>query len=247
MYNPYTLDGKTILITGASSGIGRATAIICSKLGAKVVITGRNEQRLKETFSFLEGEGHYTFICDLNNETQLDGLVSEITEIQGFVSNAGTAMTAPIQFIKEDSIKSLLQVNTIAPIILFQKLLKKKKLKKGSSVVFTSSMAAMGKGTPGNCMYTATKGAISSFVQNAALELGPKNIRVNAVCPGMTDTPLIHGDSITDEQLLEETKKYPLGIGQPEDIGYAIAYLISDAARWVTGTNMIVDGGFSVK
>lgn len=247
MYNPYSLKGKTLLVTGASSGIGRATSVICSKLGATVIVVGRNDERLKETLSLLEGEGHLCFICDLQDIEQIDNMVQQLPEIQGLVNNAGTSVIAPIQFIKEETFKNLLQVDTVAPIILLQKLLKKKRLKKGASVVFTSSMAAMGDVAPGNSMYVACKGAISTFVQCAALELSSKGIRVNAVCPAMIDTPLAH-EGITEEQFAEFKKRYPLGtIGEPEDIGYGIAYLLSNAAKWVTGTNMIIDGGISVK
>ena len=248
MYNPYSLEGRKILITGASSGIGRATAVICSKLGAEIILTGRNKDRLDETRYLLSGEGHRVLLCDLQYSEQIDELVSNISEIHGLVNNAGMSINAPVQFIREEKFKQILQVDTISPIILLQKLLKKKCIKRGASVVFTSSMAAMGEVTPGNAMYVACKGAISTFVQCAALELATKGIRVNAVCPGMTDTPLIHGDSITDEQLKEDEKNYPLGVyGEPEDIGYGIAYLLSNAAKWVTGTNMIIDGGLSVR
>lgn len=245
--NPFSLEGKAILITGASSGIGRATAIICSELGAKVIVTGRNEQRLNETYEMLAGEGHKQVICDLLEQEQIEMLVSALPEIDGFVSNAGTTAISPVNFIKENSLKKILQVNTISPILILQKLLKKKLLKKGSSIVFTSSMAALGKVTSGNSMYSASKGAISAFMQNAALELSTKGIRLNAVCPGMTDTPFIHGDDFTQEQLDEDARKYPLGYGQPEDIACGIAYLLSDAARWVTGTNMVIDGGLSIR
>lgn len=247
MYNPYSLEGKTVLVTGASSGIGRATAIVCSKLGANLIVTGRNEDRLQETCSLMEGENNYYVVCDFQYSEQIDNLISDIKEVHGLVCNAGTSITAPVQFIKEDRFKDLLQVNTISPIILLQKILKKKLLKRGGAVVFTSSIAATGVVSPGNCLYGASKAAIGAFVQNAALELGVKGIRVNAVCPGMTDTPLIHGGIFTEEQLQEDVKEYPLGVfGQPEDIALAIAYLLSDAAKWVTGINMIVDGGRSL-
>lgn len=246
MYNPYSLEGKTILITGASSGIGKATAIICSKLGSTVIAVGRNEERLKETMASLEGEGHQYYVCNLQFSEQMDDMVKQLPGIHGLVNNAGTSILSPIQFIKEESFKDLLQIDTISPILLLQKMLKKKLLKKGASVVFTSSMAAMGDVAPGNSMYVACKGAISSFVQCAALELAQKGIRVNAVCPAMTDTPLVH-EGVIEEQFESFKDRYPLGtIGEPEDIGFGIAYLLSNASKWVTGTNLIIDGGVSV-
>lgn len=247
-YNPYSLVGKTILITGASSGIGRATAIECSKLGAKCIITGRNEERLNETLSQMVGEGHQIAVCDLNNSSAIDVMVDSLPILNGLINNAGLNIVSPVQFIKEDDLKKILQTNTIAPIILLQKLLKKKKITKGSSVVFTSSLAGIGINSPGNDMYSATKGAISAFVRNAALDLAPKKIRVNAVCPGMVHTQFVDHGIYSEEQLQENMKKYPLGRwGEPNDVAHAMIYLLSDASSWVTGTNMILDGGVSIK
>ena len=194
------------------------------------------------------GEGHQIIICDLTNTTQIDELVDSIPEINGLVNNAGKTVGVPIQFIKNEALEDLLRTNTVAPILLLQRLLKKRKLMKESSVVFTSSVAATGEVTCGNSMYVASKGAISSFIRCAALELSSKKIRVNAICPGMTETPLIHGGSVSKEQLDENEKTYPLGrFGQPEEIAWSIIYLLSDAAKWVTGINLIVDGGLSIK
>ena len=247
MYNPYSLERKTILVTGASSGIGRASAIECSKLGARVVITARNEERLKETLSAMEGDNHLVIPCDLSNEASIDNLVAELPEIQGFLNNAGFTKILPVQFVNGNDLNSLLDVNTIAPILLFQKLLKKKKLKKGASVVFTSSMAGIGFSSVGNSMYAASKGAISAFIRCAAKELAPKGIRVNAVCPAMVDTGILSAGTISDEQLEENKKRYPLGrFGKPEEIAWAIIYLLSDASAWVTGDNLILDGGVSI-
>lgn len=248
MYNPYSLEGKTILVTGASSGIGRATAIECSKMGAKVIITARNEIRLKKTLDSLYGEGHSMILCDLSFDSDLDNLVSELPEIQGLVNNAGYTQLLPVNFIKEDAFKKLLKVNTISPICLLQKALKKKKIKSGASVVFTSSLAGLGYTTPGNSMYTASKGAISSFIKNAALELASKQIRVNAVCPGMVNTGILDNGTVTQEQLELDIKNYPLGrYGEPNEIAWQIINLLSDASKWITGTNVIIDGGYSIR
>lgn len=247
-YNPFSLEGKTILVTGASSGIGRAAAIECSKMGAKVIITARNEERLAQTLSELYGEGHQMLLCDLNNEEAIDKMVAELSEIHGLVNNAGFTKILPVQFLSSEEINSVFQVNTVAPMILLQKLLKKKKLKKGASVVFTSSLAGMGICTVGNSMYSASKGAVSAFIRCVALELAPKNIRVNAVCPGMVDTGIMDSGTLTKEQLDEDMKNYPLGrYGKPEDIAWAMIYLLSDASSWVTGDNLIIDGGVTIK
>jgi len=248
MNNPFSLDGKTILITGASSGIGKATAIECSKMGAKVIITARNEERLKETYNLLEGDGHSMILCDLADSSSIEQLVEQTPEIQGLVNNAGFTQILPVNFIKEESLERIIRVNTVAPIILMQKLLKKKKLKSGSSIVFTSSLAGVGFSTPGNSMYTASKGAISAFIKNAALELAAKQIRVNAVCPGMVNTGIMNEGAVAEEELVEDAKKYPLGrYGEPCEIAWQIINLLSDASKWITGTNLIIDGGYSIR
>lgn len=248
MYNPYSLEGKTILVTGASSGIGQAVSIECSKMGAQVIITARNEKRLKETLNQMEGNGHQFIACDLSNLEELRALVSNIQHIDGLVSNAGTNVMAPIAFMKEEDIDRIFQVNTISPMLLLKEIVKKKKLNKGGSVVFTSSMAGVGAGATGNGIYTASKGALSSFVKVAALELAPKRIRVNTVCPGMTETPMIYDENVQEEELKRDMERYPLGrYGHPKDIAWAMIFLLSDASSWVTGTNLIIDGGLTTR
>lgn len=247
MNNPFSLEGKTILITGASSGIGRAAAIECSKMGAKLIISARNPERLQETLSQLEGEGHQMLLCDLSDSNAINEMVDQLPEINALVNNAGYTKLLPINFINRDDFKSILDVNTVAPIMLLQRLLKKKKLAKNSSVVFTSSMAGLGSSSVANGMYTASKGALSAFIRCAALELAPRGIRVNAVCPAMVNTSIMDSGSVSDEQLKEDMKKYPLGrYGEPNDVAYAMIYLLSDASSWVTGTNMIIDGGITL-
>lgn len=248
MYNPYSLEGKRVLITGASSGIGRAAAIECSKLGAKVIITARNVERLKDTYDQLEGSGHLIYECELSNTDSIVKLVSGIPVLDGMVCNAGTNKMIPISFMKYEDVQGIFNVNTIAPMLLLKEVCKKKKINKGSSIVFTSSMAGVGAAATGNGVYTASKGAISSFIKVAALELAPRKIRVNAVCPGMTRTPMIYDDNVQDEELKKDMERYPLGrYGEPQDIAWAMIYLLSDASAWVTGTNLVIDGGLTIR
>jgi len=248
MYNPFTLEDKTIFITGASSGIGKAIAIECSKLGAKVIITGRNEKRLNDTFNQLEGDGHDKVIADLSKLDEIPQLVKDLPVLDGCVNNAGIAKTILTSFISIDSLEEIIQINTIAPILLTQQLLKQKKIKKDSSIVFTSSISGNRIASLGNVLYSTSKGAINGFVKNAALDLAPKKIRVNSVTPGMIQTEIYSEGLISQEQLLEDAKKYPLKrYGKPEEVAYAIIYLLSDASAWVTGTNLLIDGGFTLQ
>jgi len=246
-YNPYSLQGKVILITGASSGIGRATAIECSKLGAKVIISGRNMERLQETMSSLEGNGHFLFQSDLTNISEIDELVNNLPHLSGLVNCAGIVQTIPFIFIKQEAINSIFNVNFFAPLYLSQQLVKKKKLEKEASIVFVSSIDGPVTAHIGNSMYAASKGAVTAIAKNMAVELAAKKIRVNCVLPGMTRTPLIINEGITEEQLDEDMKLYPLKrYGQPVEIARAIIYFLSDASSWTTGANLIVDGGFTL-
>ena len=248
MYNPFSIENKKILVTGASSGIGKATAIECSRMGAKIVVTGRNEERLNDTFSKLEGDGHYKIIADLSNEEQMDALVEQLPDIQGLVNNAGIVDTCLTQFIKRDKLERIMEINTFAPILLTQKILKKKKIVKGGSIVFTCSISGTKVSAGGNALYSASKGAIHGFVMNAALDLSIKGIRVNDVCPGMVDTNIMDASSIDEEMLAIERTKYPMRrFGKPEEIARSIIYLLSDASSFVTGASIVIDGGFSLQ
>ena len=248
-YNPFSLEGKTILVTGASSGIGQATAIECSKMGAKVIITARNEERLKETISKMEGDGHSYIVTDLSSEENILSLVEQLPVINGCVNNAGYNIMQLLPFIKYESIENIMNVNLFAPIYLTHSLIKNKKISKDSSIVFTSSISGKGVCSLGNSLYSATKGGLSAFMKNAALDLASKKIRCNAVLPGMVETPLKEGKStITEEQWEANRQLYPLKrFGSPEDVAFAIIYLLSDASAWVTGSELIVDGGRSLK
>ena len=245
-YNPFTLVGKTVLVTGASSGIGRSTAIECSKLGARVIITARSEERLKDTLANLAGDGHEMIIADLSSNEDIDSLVMQLPELDGVVNNAGFTKMRPILQINEQVFKDIMQVNTFAPILLTQKILKKKKLKNGGSIVFTSSTASMRAGNA-NSMYACSKAAISIFAKNAAKEFAPKQIRVNTVCPSMVETAIMASDNmLSEEQIAASKASYPLGRwGKPEEVAWAIIYFLSDASQWVSGTSLILDGGRS--
>lgn len=248
-YNPYSLKGKTILITGASSGIGADTAVESSRMGATVLITGRNEERLSQTLSRLDtsfGAAHQMIVADLTDEESLNALVSQIDCIDGLVNNAGVNRVKPVAFIKQEDLEYVFQSNTWTAVNLTRLLCKKKKLKKNSSVVFTSSVSAFFN-APGRALYAGSKAALTSFMRSFAVELADKGIRANAVHPGMVETKMI-AENLTEEELQNNLKEYPLNrFGKPEDVAWAIIYLLSDASSWITGTSMVVDGGFMLK
>lgn len=242
-YNPYSLDGKTILVTGAAGGIGKATAVECSKLGAKLLLTDINEAGLQETLNALCGEGHCYYTTDMTNQEALDALVSSIPQIDGLVSNAGITKPSPVKFVKKEDLERIMSINTIAPVCLTQKLIKKKKINDGGSLVFTVSIGGVFTTAPGNAMYGASKGALQVFVKNVALELAPK-IRCNSVNPGMVNTGLVKSGTYSDEDKARDMETYPLKrYGEPRDIALAIAFLLSDASSWITGHSLIIDGG----
>ena len=248
-YNPYSLEGKIILVTGASSGIGSTTAVECSKLGASVIITGRNTERLEQTFSLLDssfGANHKMIVADLTDEACIACLVEQIETLDGMVNNAGVNLVKPVTFIKQTDLENVFQSNTWAAVNLTRSLLKKKKLKKNGSIVFTSSVSAF-YNAPGRALYASSKAALTSFMRSFAVELADKGIRANAVHPGLVDTKMMK-DNLSEEELNNNLKEYPLHrFGRPEEVAWAIIYLLSDAAAWVTGTSMVVDGGFMLK
>lgn len=250
-YNPFSLEGKTILVTGASSGIGRATAIECSKMGATVIITARNDNRLKETFDNLNTDWeqcHQMIIAELSTEDGIYELVDNLPNIDGVSLNAGIVKTLPVKFINQNALSEVLNVNMIGPVLLTQRLLKKKKLHKGSSVVFTSSIGGVMISTIGNTMYGISKGGLNAFMKGFALEMAANGIRSNSVNPGFVATNILSAGIISEADLEKNMKAYPMGrFGKPEDIAFAIIYLLSDASSWVTGHTLVVDGGVILK
>lgn len=246
-YNPFSLEGKTVLVTGASSGIGQATAIECAKMGAKVVITGRNVERLQETFGQLEGEGHLQIAADLNSEDEIAQLVEQCPVLNGLVNNAGRGKSKPVNFIGLQDLQDVYQTNLFGVALLTKMLLKKKKIAKEGSIVFTSSISAY-MTAAGLSIYASSKAAVAAYMRTCAIELGPKGIRANAILPGMVETKLINSGTYTDEDKQNDLALYPLGrYGQPEDIARAMVFLLSDASAWMTGAELVVDGGRCLK
>ena len=246
-YNPFSLAGKTILVTGASSGIGRETALMCARMGAGMVITGRNADRLGETFDQLESSNKTQVLADMTAKEDIEYLVASLPPLDGAVLCAGNSRTMPLQFGTREKFDDMFNVNFFAPIELLRLMYKKKVLQKGASVVLIASIGGTHSFMPGNGVYGASKAALNSVMKYAAREYASRKIRVNSICPGMVDTPLIHRGTITEEQLAEDAKRYPLGrYGHPEDIANGAVYLLSDAASWLTGHDLVIDGGFSI-
>lgn len=248
-YNPFSLEGKTVLVTGASSGIGQATAIECSLMGARVVATARDDERLQGTLSQLApiSGGHISLLADLTVQDDVDRLVASLPPLDGAVLCAGNSTTLPLQFGSREKFDSMFDVNFFAPVELLRLIYKKKVLNKGASVVLIASIGGTRSFMPGNGVYGASKAALNSVMKYAAREFAARRVRVNSICPGMVDTPLIHRGTITEEQLAEDAKRYPLGrYGRPEDIANGAIYLLSEASSWLTGHDLVIDGGFSV-
>ena len=249
--NPYLLKGKTILVTGASSGIGKATAKECAKLGANVIITGRNKERLENVLKDLnssEGQAHFLFIADLTTADGIENLVSQIPSVDGVSDNAGLSVgNKPIKFIKEDEMALVMNTNTFSHVYLAKQLYKNKLLKRDASYVFTASIGGYTSHVTGQALYGMSKSALDSFMKYCAVEFASRGIRCNSVCPGMIETPLIYQDTLTDADKAEDVKSYLLKrYGYPEEVARVNAFLLSEASSFITGTSIIVDGGYSV-
>lgn len=243
-YNPFSLKDKKILITGASSGIGRTIAIECSKMGAHVIITGRNPERLNDTRNQMAGDGHQLVCADLNLEEDIERLVSDVPALQGVVHCAGIGDRTLGKMIREKDINRVMSINFDAPVLLQRALLKKKKIDPKASIVFIASRAPFAP-TIGNGLYAASKGAIIAYAKVLGLELAQQLIRVNCICPAMVWTDLIQKDAkLVGADYHEAEKSYPLKrYGKPEDIAYLSIYLLSNCSEWMTGSCIDITGG----
>lgn len=241
-----SLTGKHILVTGASSGMGKVFARMIAAEGAVVSLLARNEERLTQTLNSLNGEGHKVFVCDLTDDEQIKKVATELNPIDGAVFCAGINDYVPLKFVSQSKIEPIFKTNFYSQVILTQSLVKKKQINKGASLVFISSLSSK-LGVPGTLLYASSKAALDSAVRVMAAEMAPQGIRVNSICPGIVKTEMLSGTNISEEQFVEQEKEYPLGLGTPEDVCYAVLFHLSDGSRWLTGQSMIIDGGYSLK
>ena len=251
-FNPFDLTGKTIVVTGASSGIGRQCAIDCSRIGARIVIIARNRERLKDTFDNLQGENHLMFVADLTDSNKVmevsDLIGNEVGKINGLVNCAGVSATLPLKLMGHDKIEDLLKSNVVSAFDLTRELSKVKRMEEGSSIIFIASVMGC-VGEIGKSLYSLSKGALIAGARSLACEFARRKIRVNSISPGAILTPinaqLPHMADPERKAILES--QHLLGIGETSDVSNGVIYLLSDASRWVTGQNLIIDGGYTVR
>lgn len=241
----FSLVGKRILVTGASSGIGRQIAITCDQMGAQLVLSGRHVDRLKETLSMLTGTGHSMVAADLTRKADVDQLVAQAAVVDGVVHAAGISKLVPFRLINQEHLEDMFASNTFAPILLTKALLSKKQIAPGGSILFIASVASH-VGPIASSAYASSKSALLGMVRSLGLEVAKQRIRANCIAPGYVQTPLLEnlqGSGGNMKSLFDLT---PLGMGKPEDIANAAVFMLADASRWITRNYLIVDGGLSV-
>lgn len=242
---PFHLTGKTILVTGASSGIGRQVAISAASMGANLVLSGRNEAELKKTLSALPGNTHLSITADLLEQIDREKLAREIPHLDGLVHCSGVVKPFPVKFLDQAKLDETLNINYEAPVLMMAAILKQKKINRDASLVFLSSISGQHP-HKGGTLYGGSKAALESFMKVLALELYPQGVRANCISPAMVKTPMYDeaAEKMSHEEMEKHVSKYPLGAGLPEDVANAAIYLLSPASRWVTGINLTLDGGY---
>lgn len=249
LFNPFDLSGKRILVTGASSGLGAAIARDCARMGAELIITGRDKNRLNQTLNILQAtseQHHLSFVADLTIAEQRAELVASFDkELNGLVHSAGISRLCPVRMMGGEHLREVHNINVEAPMLLTQALLRRNMISTNGSILFIASIAAH-IGVAGVGAYSGSKAALIAMARCLAMELVKRKIRVNCLSPALVETPLLEATAQIIGSLDDERKSYPLGFGKPEDIANASIFMLSDASRWITGTTLILDGGLTI-
>lgn len=247
LINPLCLTGCRILVTGASSGIGQSVAITLSQLGGMIICAGRDKSRLQTTYDQLHGSNHKIEVFDLNNVEMIPNWIASLSPLHGIVHAAGMQLTLPLRSVTPEKWHKVFRINTEAAYALVKGFERQKQFTdgKGSVVLISSVMGLVG--TPGISAYSMSKGALHGMMRALALELAPSRIRVNCIAPAFIKTAMwVEATRIMNEEHIQAIEmKHPLGIGEPIDVAYAVAYLLAETGRWITGTVLVVDGGYT--
>ena len=243
--DPFSLDGKRILITGASSGLGRAMAIACAKRGATILINGRDEARLQDTLITLGDRLHQSIRGDLTDPDACDRIAQSCGQIDGVVHSAGISRLAPVRLATLQHFDEVWKTNYVAPLMLTQRLLAKNQVLPDGSILFLSSIAAL-IGVAGVGVYSGTKAALIATMRCLAMEVVKRRIRVNCLAPALVETPLLEATGRVVGSLEKQEASYPLGFGKPDDVANAAIFFLSSASRWITGTTLVMDGGLTI-
>ena len=250
MFNPMDLTGRTILVTGASSGIGRATSVVLSRLGAKVILVGRNADELDRTAEMLESAPHRIESRDLSDTESIPKWLKTLAEqegpLNGLVHSAGVHTPKPVRFVSTDDVESLMRINFTSAVQLTKGFRQRKVVAAPAAIVFVSSILER-VGQPAASLYSASKGALGALARSLALELAPEQIRVNCVAPGVVRTAMTQKfrEQLTEQQFADIEAMHPLGLGEPVNVAHSVAFLLGATGSWITGSTLVVDGGYT--
>lgn len=245
MINDFIVSGGNYLVTGAASGIGKEVVKLLINSSNRVLAVDKAYDKLNLLLNEINSDSLRILHGDITGSEVREKILAYHGKFDGVVNSAGIIKLVPFKFIKEDQLIDMDKNNYIAPIILNSHLLKKGKINPGGSIIFLSSIMSV-ISTPTNAIYTGTKAALAAVTKTIALEVAPLNIRVNSISPGFVKTPMLDFIRLqTDIKMAEEN--HPLGFGDPGDVANAVMFLLSKAARWITGTNLIIDGGYCAK